>query len=69
MYMMLCERARSAGIGEGWAGLVERERSQTTAYSRTKSNGMLDIRWPVGRKHVQNVLNVQISSYSVRYWG
>ena len=26
--MMLCERARPAGIGEGWPGLVERERSQ-----------------------------------------
>ena len=31
VYMMLCERARTAGIEEGSAGLVDRERSQTTA--------------------------------------
>ena len=28
VYMMLCERARTAGIEEGLAGLVDRERSQ-----------------------------------------
>ena len=31
--------------------------------SKGKNNGMLDIRWPVGRIHVQNVLNEQISSF------
>ena len=36
VYMLLCERARPAGIEEGLAGVVERERLQTTAYSRTK---------------------------------
>ena len=63
VYMMLCERARPAGIEVDWGGLVERERSQTTASSRTKSNGMPDIRRPVGRIHVQNVSNDQISSF------
>ena len=68
VYMMLCERARTAGIEEGWAGLVDRERSQTTASSRTKSNGMPDIRRPVGRIPVQNVLNEQISSFLYVIW-
>ena len=31
--------------------------------SKGKNNGMLDIRRPVGRIHVQNVLNEQISSF------
>ena len=38
------------------------------ASSLTKSNGMPDIRRPVGRIHIQNVLNKQISSYSVVIW-
>ena len=37
--------------------------------TRTKSNGIPDIRRPVGRIHIQNVLNEQISSYSVHYLG
>ena len=69
VYMMICERTRPAGIEVVLAGLVDRERSQTTSSSRTKSNGIPDIRRPVGRIHVQNVFNKQISSYSVRYWG
>ena len=36
---------------------------------QVKTNGILDIRWPRGAIHVQNVLNKQISSYSVRYLG
>ena len=63
VYMMLCEGARPAGIEVDWAGLLDRERSQTTASSRTKSNGMPDIRRPIGRIQVQNVLNEQISSF------
>ena len=39
VYMKLCERARTADIEVNLGGLVERERSQTTASSRTKSNG------------------------------
>ena len=39
VYMMLCKRARLAGIEVDLGGLVERERSQTTASSRTKNNG------------------------------
>ena len=31
--------------------------------SKGKNNGMLDIKWPMGRIHVQNVLNEQISSF------
>ena len=31
VYMMLCERARPAGIEVALAGVVDRERSQTTA--------------------------------------
>ena len=31
VYMLLCERARPAGIEVDWAGPVDRERSQTTA--------------------------------------
>ena len=63
--MMFCERARPAGIVEGWTGSSRK----TKPYSRTKSNGMLVIRWPVGRIHIQNVLNKEISSCSAHYLG
>ena len=59
-------------LGRSWPDLVERERSQTTAYSRMKSNVIPDIRLPVGRIHVHNVhnvLNKQFSSFSVSYRG
>ena len=37
--------------------------STASAETKGKSNGMMDIRWLVGRIHVQNVLNEQISSF------
>ena len=45
------------------AGPSRRLACQSAVESKEKSNGMLDIRWPVGRIHVQNVLNEQISSF------
>ena len=68
--MMFCERARPAGIEEGWAGPSRQGTfAKLKEISRTKINGMPDIRWPVWRIHVQNVLDMQISSYSVHYLG
>ena len=65
----LYEGARPAGIGEEWAGPSRKGTFTNHLSSCMKSNGMLDIRWAVECLHVQNVLNYQISSYSVRYWG
>ena len=64
VYMMLCERARPAGIEVDWA---RSSRQGTFAnyriLTRTKSNGMPVIRRLVGRIQVQNVLNEQISLF------
>ena len=67
--MLLCERARLAGIEVILAGSSRQGTfANYTASSRTKSNGMPDIRWPVGRIQVQNVLNEQISSFLYVIW-
>ena len=70
VYMLLCERARPAGIE---VTLARSSRQRTFAnyrlLTRTKSNGVPAIRRPVGRIHVQNVLNKEISSYSAHYLG
>ena len=50
MYMLPAERHGDSALSVGGRILG-------------KYNGMLDIRWPVGRIHVQNVLNEQISSF------
>ena len=69
VYMMLCERARPAGIE---VALARSSRKGTFAnyriLTRTKSNGIPDIRRPVGRIHVQNVLNESISSFLYFIW-
>ena len=68
--MLLCERARTAVIE---VNLGRGSRQGTFAnyriLTRTKSNGIPGIRRPVGRIHVQNVLNEQISSFLYIIWG
>ena len=62
--MMFCERARPAGIDVISARSIRQGTfAKLKAPSRTKSKGMPDIRRLVGRIHVQNVLNGQISSF------
>ena len=66
MYMMLCEGARPAGIEEGSSKMGTF--AKLKHLSRTKNNGICDFRWATGRIQVQNVINKQFSSYSVRCW-
>ena len=69
VYMLLCERARPAGIE---VTLARSCRQGTFAnyrlLTRTKSNGMPAIRRPLGQIQVQNVLNEQISSFLYVIW-
>ena len=67
--MMLCERARLAGIEVTFA---RSSRQGTFAKLKhlpvRKVTEMPDIRRLVGRIHVQNVLNEQISSFLYVIW-